>query len=109
MGEFESARASIEKLYADFIDDYAATEDRIQLLWSEISKEHQALEVSFQFLPVFKTSISTSANPQLFIKAKYQAGGPIGKEAERLHILGLSKLRAACQGKAKIALWSAHC
>jgi hypothetical protein len=40
----------MEMEYTKFVNEYAATEDRIYHLWSEILKEHLALAVSVPYL-----------------------------------------------------------
>ncbi|RXW17706.1 hypothetical protein EST38_g8148 [Candolleomyces aberdarensis] len=75
--ELQTATEAMETEYTKFVNEYAATEDRIYHLWSEILKEHLTLAA--------------------LIQKKYDAGLTTAKGVEKQHISGLSKLKSSCQ------------
>ncbi|KAF6747802.1 hypothetical protein DFP72DRAFT_585458 [Ephemerocybe angulata] len=75
--DIQTTSQSIEKVYAKFLNNYAATEDRIHHLWAAVLKEHQTL--------------------QMAIKKKYEVGETMASDADKQHISGLSRMKAACQ------------
>jgi hypothetical protein len=47
--DIQVSSKSIEAAFSKFLNDYAAVEDRIHHLWTDVIKEHQKLEVGLFF------------------------------------------------------------
>lgn len=48
--DIQASSKGIEAAFSKFLNDYAAAEDRIHHLWTDVVKQHQKLEVSQIFL-----------------------------------------------------------
>ncbi|RDB17492.1 hypothetical protein Hypma_000994 [Hypsizygus marmoreus] len=75
--EVKCSVTAIEALYSDFLQQYAANEDLIHKLWTQIQKEQQKLVA----LTKKRLALNTEA----------------GKKVEEGHITGLSRTKAACR------------
>lgn len=67
----------METIYSTFVDEYAATEDKIHRIWSDILAEYHAFET--------------------IVRRKYEAGSGLAKDAEKQHLSGLAKIQKACE------------
>ncbi|KAF8064212.1 hypothetical protein FPV67DRAFT_208967 [Lyophyllum atratum] len=76
--DIQSSVKALETVYAEFLQKYAANEDVIHRLWSQIHKEQQKLLALTQR----KVPLNTDAR----------------KKIEARHISGLSRTKAACRG-----------
>ncbi|EAU86295.1 hypothetical protein CC1G_08019 [Coprinopsis cinerea okayama7 len=75
--EVQSTAEAIDKLFSQFVEEYAAIEDRIHHLWTEILKRHQFIEGLLQ--------------------EKHKLSLELAKKCEDKHIHGLSKMKGACK------------
>ncbi|TEB40124.1 hypothetical protein FA13DRAFT_1784729 [Coprinellus micaceus] len=90
--DIQVSSKSIEAAFSKFLNDYAAVEDRIHHLWTDVVKEHQKLEVGLVF-----SSQWTDREPphKTLIQRKYDAGAAMEQNANKQHISALSKLHGA--------------